>query len=71
MTLRETLWETAPTISRPVWVKSGSGLAGESATVCTLTLELGSAGNTYAEAARLTDPLASAVSRLVGAEGEG
>lgn len=71
LTLRETLWETAPTISRPVWVKSGSGLAGESATVCTLTLELGSAGNTYAEAARLTDPLASAVSRLVGAEGEG
>jgi hypothetical protein len=42
-----------------VRIKSGVGIAGDFTDVRVLTLELGSAGNTYAEAARLTAPLAA------------
>lgn len=69
LALRESLWQTSPTISRPVWVKAGDGVAGERSGVCALTLELGSAGNTYAEAARLITPLAEAVGSLLGGGG--
>jgi stage II sporulation protein P len=59
LALRAGLWEIRPNLSRPVRIKSGAGIAGDFTDVRVLTLELGSAGNTYAEAARLTAPLAA------------
>ncbi len=67
--LRERLWAEAPSISRPVWVRGGGGLASELTDVAVLTVELGAAGNTYAEAARLIEPLGWAVARAVLGEG--
>jgi stage II sporulation protein P len=61
LALREALWQVSPTISRPVRVKSGSGIAGVAEGVCQLTLELGAAGNPYPEAQRLVAPLAAAL----------
>ena len=66
LALREILWEASPTVSRPVWVKTGSGILGEREGACALTLELGSAGNTFSEASRLTTALAQAVNQLIG-----
>ena len=63
--LREALWGEDPSISRPVRVKSGKGLIPELTGVRVLTLEVGSAGNTYAEAERLVSPLAAAVGRML------
>ncbi len=63
--LREALWAEEPTVSRPVWVKSGSGLVGDLDRAVFLTLELGSAGNRFSEAERLLDPLAAAIAALV------
>ncbi len=65
LALRQALWDTEPTISRPVRVKSGMGLIPEMAGVRVLTVEAGSAGNTYAEAARLVAPLADAIGRIL------
>ncbi len=65
LALREGMWGMEPSVSRPVRVKTGSGLVGDLNEVCVLTLELGSAGNTYAEAVRLTAPLAAVLSGLV------
>ncbi len=65
LALREGLWGIDPTVSRPVWVKEGSGLISDRTDVCVLTLEAGSAGNTYAEAKRLVDPLALILGDLI------
>ena len=65
LALREALWTTEPTLSRPVHVKTGGGLLPETADVRCLTLEMGAAGNTYAEAERLTSPVAEALAALV------
>ena len=65
LALRGGLWDVAPTASRPVRVKAGAGLAGDLDGVRILTLDAGSAGNTYAEAARLAAPLAAVLSGLI------
>ncbi len=59
--LRHALWAEEPTVSRPVWVKSGAGLVGDCDRVAMLTLELGSAGNSFAQAERLLTPLGEAI----------
>ena len=64
LALRAGLWEWEPTISRPVWVKSGNGPASDLTDVCLLTLDMGSAGNTYTQAARLIPPLARILADL-------
>ena len=63
--LRRHLWDAEPTISRPVWVKSGEGLAGDLADLRILTLDMGSAGNTYGEARTLIDPLGVAICKIL------
>lgn len=68
LALRRALWAAETTISRPVRVKAGSGIAGDLSEVCVLTLDVGAAGNVYAEAERLVTPLAEALERIVGDE---
>lgn len=63
--LRRGLWAISPTVSRPVWVKSGQGIASDLDAVAHLTVELGSAGNTFEEAERLAAPLGQVVADLV------
>lgn len=63
--IRESLWAVEPTLSRPVRVKGGGGIAGDLADLRILTLEMGSAGNTYAEAAVLVEPLGDAVTAVL------
>ena len=63
--LRRALWEEETSLSRPVLVKGGSGLAGELSRVAILTVELGSAGNSFSEAHRLLTPLGEAIASLV------
>lgn len=65
LALRSGLWDMAPTTSRPVRVKAGAGLAGDLDGVRILTLDAGSAGNTYAEAACLAAPVAAVLSGLI------
>jgi hypothetical protein len=65
LALRWALWEIEPTVSRPIRVKSGKGLIPDLTGVRVLTLEAGSAGNTYAEAERLISPLAAAIGRIL------
>lgn len=65
LALRSGLWDMASTACRPVRVKAGAGLAGDLDGVRILTLDAGSAGNTYAEAARLTAPVAAVLSGLI------
>ena len=65
LSVREKLWDTSPTLSRPVGVKSGGGIAGDVADLRILTLEMGSAGNTYAEARATVEPLARAISAVI------
>lgn len=65
LSIREELWTTEPTLSRPVRVKNGGGIAGNLTDLRILTLEMGSAGNTYAEARALVEPLARAISVTV------
>lgn len=62
LSIRQGLWDTEPTLSRPVRVKNGGGIAGDLTDLRILTLEMGSAGNTYAEARALVEPLARAIS---------
>ncbi len=63
--LRRALWVEEPSISRPVWVKSGNGIVGDLSRVAFLTVEIGSSGNSFAEAEVLVDPLGDAVTALV------
>lgn len=66
LALRQALWEEEPALSRPVRVVEGGGLASELLDVRVLTLELGAAGNTYAEAKALLKPLGDALCRILG-----
>lgn len=65
LALRESLWEASPSLSRPVRVKSGSGLVSDLSELRVLTLEMGAAGNTYAEAVGLVSPLARALGEIL------
>lgn len=65
LALREGLWGMEPSVSRPVRVKTGNGLVGDLDDVCVLTMEMGSAGNTYMEAERLAAPVAAVLSGLI------
>ena len=59
--LRASLWATSPTLCRPVYLRRSVGLGETRGGTAVLTLELGSAGNTYTEAAALVGPLAGAL----------
>ena len=63
--IREEMWSAEPTLTRPVRVKSGAGIAGDLTDLRILTLELGSAGNTYAEAEALVEPLGDALTAVL------
>lgn len=65
LALRESLWKESPALSRPVRVKSGSGLVSDLSELRVLTLEMGAAGNTYAEAVGLVSPLARALHTIL------
>ena len=65
LALRESLWEASPTVSRPVRVRSGSGLVPDLGELRVLTFEMGAAGNTYAEAEGLVPPLAEALNAIL------
>ncbi len=65
LALRESLWGESPTVSRPVRVKDGSGLVPDLSDLRVLTLEMGAAGNTYAEAEGLVSPLSRALSEIL------
>ncbi len=65
LALRQGLWEQEPTLSRPVWVKSAEGLIPDLTNVCVLTVEAGSAGNTYDESRRMIEPLATVLDELL------
>ena len=58
--LRRCLFAAEPTLSRPVYLRRGDGLCDGGSAVL-LTLEFGTAGNTFAEAARLLVPVADAI----------
>ncbi len=60
LNLREHLFAGEPTLSRPVYLRRGEGLCEGGETVM-LTLEFGTAGNTFSEAARLLVPVADAI----------
>ena len=68
LALRKSLWGVDTSVSRPVQVRGGAGLAGDLSYLRVLTLELGAAGNTYAESARLIPLLERAVANLIGSE---
>jgi len=63
--LRRHLWAAEPSISRPVRVRSGGGLTADVEDLRILTLEMGSAGNTYGEARALIDPLGDAICKIL------
>lgn len=65
VSLRRALWAEEQSISRPVLVKGGSGMAGELSRVAILTIDLGSAGNSFQEAQHLLAPLGDAIADLV------
>ena len=65
LSLRESLWEESPALSRPVRVKNGKGLVADLSELRVLTLEMGAAGNTYAEAVGLVSPLARALHTIL------
>ena len=62
--VRTYLWSMSETLSRPVSLASGAGISASGDSVV-LTVELGSAGNTYAEAQALIAPLADAIRAAV------
>ncbi len=64
LALRARLWAEEPTLSRPVRVKEGERIT-DAGAPRVLTLELGSAGNTYDEALRLVAPLASGLEGML------
>lgn len=59
--LRSRLWGTEISLSRPVRIRGGAGMAPTIPEIPFITLEMGSAGNTYAEAERLVEPLGRAL----------
>ena len=65
LAIRRELWDLEPSLSRPVGVKSGRGLVPDLSDVRVLTVDIGSAGNTYAEGKRLVPPLAAVLEKLL------
>ena len=65
LAIRGGLWNGSPTLSRPVHIKDGIGLAGNLTDLRILTLEIGSAGNTYGEALATMEPLGSSISKII------
>jgi stage II sporulation protein P len=65
LALRQALFGHEPTLSRPVEVGTGDGPVPDREEVRVLSLSLGSAGNTFAEAERLVRPLAEALSAVL------
>lgn len=63
--LRESLWAVEPTLTRPTRVKSGAELAEDLSDLRVLTLEIGSAGNTYGEACAALEPLSDAITDAI------
>ena len=63
--LRAGLWAVSPTLCRPVYLRRSAGLGERCAEAVVLTLELGAAGNIYAEAEALVEPLASALAEML------
>jgi hypothetical protein len=63
--LRESLWAVEPTLTRPTRVRNGQGLAGDLPDLRVLTLEIGSAGNTYGEACATVEPLGEAIAAVL------
>lgn len=62
--IRAYLWEVSDTLSRPVTLSSGEGLSA-SVDSAVINVELGAAGNTYAEAQALIEPLADAIGAVI------
>ena len=65
LAIRKALWNQSPTLSRPIRIKEGAGLAGEISDLRVLTLEMGSAGNTYGQARATVEPLGAAISEII------
>lgn len=65
LALRQELWETAPSLSRPVRVKSGGGMVSDLSDVRVLTVEMGAAGNTLAEAKSALEPLGRSIATIL------
>ncbi len=63
--LRSKLWAVSPALCRPVHLRRSAGLGERCDETVVLTLELGAAGNTYAEADALVEPLASALAEML------
>lgn len=63
--LRARLWSTSPTLCRPVYLRRSAGLAQSCGSATVLTLELGAAGNTYAESEALLKPLSDALTEML------
>ena len=63
--LRRALWGCSPSVSRPVRVKGGAGLLGYEDGARFLTVELGTAGNTFGEAAALVPLLGDALAEML------
>lgn len=75
LTLRQGLFSRSPALSRPVYVRATQGLLSEAPGVpladgtlvpTFLTVELGSSGNTFAEASRAVDFLGEALGAVCG-----
>lgn len=62
--LRRLLYQASPTLSRPVYLTNGAGLSADDEPLL-LTLEFGTAGNTFEEAAVLLVPVADAIADLL------
>lgn len=65
LALRQELWETSPSLSRPVRVKSGGGMVSDLFDVRFLTVEMGAAGNTFAEAKAAIEPLGQSIAAVL------
>lgn len=63
--LRAGMWAVSPTLCRPVYLRRSAGLGERCTEVAVLTLEMGAAGNTYAEAEALVEPLAEALADVL------
>lgn len=77
---RDRLWACSPTLSRPVRLRDGQGMAVSAdgtldvpaavpAAAPRLTVEIGAAGNTFAEAKAIVTPLAVTLASLILAHG--
>lgn len=65
LALRQELWETSSSLSRPVRVKSGGGMVSDLSDVRVLSVEIGAAGNTFAEAKSALEPLGRSIATIL------